>query len=280
MNPGTTIAVTVALSVGAAVMVTYLRMPEPPVEPESASETLHLEAEIEALRRELADLRAKAGTPLPGSTRVVVRDELDEALIEEILRRIDARAEPAPEVEEVDLAPYLRDLFSDALTHEEKQALWDKLRESGGLAAMVAALEARVAAEPQNPEAQHDLAQAYFQSMRGLSGPDAGAFGAKAAESLEAALELDENHFEARLDLAKHQYWAEMRGDSLQNLRKLIDQQAGRVAEPKHAAAYWWLGSVLMDRGDSDEALAIWQAGAALFPEHAGLQQRLATFDD
>lgn len=40
-----------------------------------------------------------------------------------------------------------------------------------------------------------------------------------------------------------------------------------------------WLGSLLMDRGEGAKAREVWLEGLALFPSHASLQGRLASFE-
>jgi hypothetical protein len=110
-------------------------------------------------------------------------------------------------------------------------------------------------------------------------GPEAGCWGAKGAAAFERALELDETNWDARYTLAQHFYYADMRGDSIRQLERLIEQQQGRPAEGKHANAFVLLGNLHMDAGHADDALAAWRAGLQRFPGNAALLERLRAYE-
>lgn len=96
---------------------------------------------------------------------------------------------------------------------------------------------------------------------------------------LEEALEIDPSHWTARFMLAaNHYHTPEFLGrtkDSIHHFELLVEQQAGRADEPRFATPYAMLGDLYTRTGRADEARAIWEAGAALFPDHEGLARRL-----
>ena len=207
----------------------------------------------------------------------------EEELERMVAAAVARRAEGLEDVERapgLDVAAVMRDLLDPNLGEEERDALWESLRNGGQLDAIVAEFERRVDAAPFDPVARTELGTAYHQKMASAaSGPEAGKWGAKGAAAFEQALELDETHWEARFKLAQHLYYADLRGDSTRHFETLLDQQKDRVHEPRHAQAYSWLGNLYMNGGDEAAALAVWRKGIALFPDDAWLADRIRTFD-
>jgi vitamin B12 transporter len=96
---------------------------------------------------------------------------------------------------------------------------------------------------------------------------------------LEEALQIDSTHWEARFTLAMHHYHTpEFLGrtpEAIRHLETLLRQQ-GDGAQPHFANTYLYLGDLYRRSGREPDAVAIWQRGAALFPQHAELRARAA----
>ena len=255
---------------------------------EVTTQLAELTRQQDELRATIASLRAElAERPRPGTQRSAVLDEaaIERAVVRVLEERGALTASPDETASTPDVPPpesfaaLVRGLFDPNLDDAERAEIWRELRELGLLDEAVAAFESRADAAPYDPTARTELAGAYFQKMLTESGPEAGRWGAKAADSLLEALELDDNLWEARFALAQHYSHAGLRGDSVSHLETLIAQDPGRVPEPAHAQAYLLLGNLHMDMGRRDEALGAWNAGLVRFPGDAGLLSRVSLFD-
>ena len=241
----------------------------------NADAGVELTERVAALEMELAELRLRSSSTTAasfGRTRTFVAE--------------DAAPGPGPvsdpdeERESFDVIATMRRLEDPLLTETEKAQLWREVREHGHVDAVLAELERRVQGAPYDADLHADLGLAYLNKMLTMeNGLDRGAWGERGATAFAEALEIDETNWDARFALAQHQWWADLRGDSIQNLELLVAQQKGRTHEPKHSQAYLWLGNIYMDRGKAVQARATWSSGLSLFPGDVELAERLAAFE-
>jgi tetratricopeptide (TPR) repeat protein len=150
----------------------------------------------------------------------------------------------------------------------------------GRLEDLVALFEARAAADPNNPDVQNDLGDAYIQQVQTMgSSPKAGMVAMRADQAFSKALELDPNHLDARRSKAiSLSFWPPMMGkqaESIQQFEILIEKQNGVPAEPDHVQAYLLLGNMHLQMGKIDEARTAWQTGLGRFPGNAELMRQL-----
>ena len=107
-----------------------------------------------------------------------------------------------------------------------------------------------------------------------------GALVGQANALLEEALQIDSTHWEARFSLAMNHFnTPEFLGrtpDAIRHLETLLRQQ-GDGAQPHFAQTYLFLGDLYRRTGRADEAAALWQRGAALFPADARFAEKLGT---
>ncbi|HEX6913034.1 MAG TPA: hypothetical protein VF142_21675 [Longimicrobium sp.] len=135
-----------------------------------------------------------------------------------------------------------------------------------------------LAAEPRGVEPRIRMANVRarceipFADMMG-----AGSLIAQANALLEEALQIDSTSWEARFTLAMHHYHTpEFLGrtpDAILHLEVLLRQQ-GEGTQPRFADTYLYLGELYRRAGREQDATAVWQRGAALFPGHAELRRR------
>jgi len=62
----------------------------------------------------------------------------------------------------------------------------------------------------------------------------------------------------------------------IQNFQTLIEQQEAQAPQPQFADTYAWLGEQYQKAGRADDARAVWQRGASLFPSDETLRSKLA----
>jgi len=143
-----------------------------------------------------------------------------------------------------------------------------------------AGFEAGQAARPDDPAPQVGLASVLLRCRIPFAPfMEQGAISARAGEILRAALELDPSHWEARYLLALNYYhnpeFLGLTGDAIREFETLLEQQGDRTDFPEMAGPYAWLGDLYLRVGRSEDARAVWERGAALFPSDERLAERL-----
>jgi vitamin B12 transporter len=142
------------------------------------------------------------------------------------------------------------------------------------------AFRAAVAAEPRNPEAHAGLGETLSRcGVPHASMTNIMALIEQSTESLETALRLDPQHWQARFVLALNHFnmpaFLNRTEAAIRELEMLRAQQGTRTDVPHFALTYLYLGDAYRRAGRAADARAIWSAGAALFPDHRALQQRV-----
>lgn len=172
-------------------------------------------------------------------------------------------------------------LVSPQATHEQKQATWKRLRESGKLDLAIRELEQRAANEPRLAEYPAALGQAFLQKCATIQDVrEQGILAMQADKVFDTALGLDPSNWEARFTKAVAlSYWPanlNKSGEVIQHFQTLIEQQETQAPQPQFAETYSWLGDQYAKAGRNDYARTVWERGAALFPNHEGLKNKLA----
>ena len=239
-----------------------------------------LEREQAALRSAL-DARLPVGTPASRTTAVSGAD-IDAAVARHLDEQAAARAEvvEAPEAAPDPQALFGR-LLDTTLDDGQRQALWDEARSAGLLDRVVALFEQRAQDNPSDPQAQVDLGAAYIQKIFEVGdGPAAGTWALKADQAYDAALALDERHWEARFNKAVAlSFWPPIFGkqaEAISQLQTLLEQQTGQPLQPQHVQAYLVLGNLYLQSGQLEKAQAVFAAGLQLFPGDAELLAKLS----
>lgn len=269
-------------------------------QPESApsADSTALRAEIRSLTEACGDLAREIGrreSTLTAPAPEVDDGEIDEAEIGAALARwraahpaeTHAAAELAANAsrrlapDEVDLASIpmdeiVRSLAGEGLTRLDRQALFQKLRETGRIDEYVAAVEALAAADPENPELQVALGNAYLQKLFGVgNSPEAGPLAYKSDAAFDRALEIDDHSWDARFTKAVSlSNWPAFLGrgpEAIEHFEILLQQQAEVPPRPQFALTYLFLGNMYQSAGKAEKALETWKAGLARFPDSEDL---------
>lgn len=173
-------------------------------------------------------------------------------------------------------------LISPHAGYQEKQAVWRQLMDSGKLDQALAELERRMAGDPQNAEYPAALGQGYLKKCaQSQDVREQGIYAMKADQVFEAALNLDPSNWDARFTKTiAMSYWpASMNKgqEVIAQFNTLIQQQDGQAPQPQFALPYAWLGDQYQKAGQTENAIQVWQRGAALYPDNAELKTKLAT---
>jgi tetratricopeptide (TPR) repeat protein len=171
-------------------------------------------------------------------------------------------------------------LVSKEASYQQKQEAWKQLRDSGQLDQAIAELEQRVASDPRSAENAAALGKAYLEKCGTIHDVrEQGILAMQADEVFDAALSLDPSNWDARFTKAvAMSYWPPTlnKGDEvIQHFQTLIEQQEAETPQPQFAGTYEWLGDQYQKAGRTDDARAVWQRGAALFPADEKLRARL-----
>jgi len=244
---------------------------------ELSSEQKHLSEALEELRTQVAMVEEAASRSLARRAESV--ESAQGAAIAAGASKPGA-AEPAA-VESSTVAEYVSSLFARGLGENDRQAIWKQIREAGVLDEVIAAVEARVEADPGNPDRHFELGSSYLQKIFEVgNGPEAGVWATKADKSFDAALEIDPQHWESRFSKAVSlTFWPPVFGKQTEAIRQfevLVGQQAqSGMTDPKYAQTHLLLGNMYQQSGNLEKAIASWEAGLAAFPGSEQLQAQL-----
>jgi tetratricopeptide (TPR) repeat protein len=167
----------------------------------------------------------------------------------------------------------------------QKWALIEQLQKAGQLDAVIAELQQRMAADPNNPEIATTLGEALLNKLKALkdAGGDYNAVGIlamQADQDFNAALKIDPQNWEAQfVKYSSMTYWPpnpEIDNQVVQNLSSLIDQQEKMPSQPDFAQTYLLLGNEYQKLGQPQQAIATWQLGAQKFPNDPALRNKIA----
>jgi tetratricopeptide (TPR) repeat protein len=175
-------------------------------------------------------------------------------------------------------------LLAGDLDYDAQQELWQKIREAKQTDAVIALFEERAAADPNNPDRQSELGQAYLAKIQEVSGgPLAGVWADKADKAFDQALALDERHVEARFMKAiSLSFWPPVfgkQGQAVKQFEILLEQQGNTAMGDWQSEAYLMLGNLHMQMGKPEQAKLVFQQGLSLFPQSAQLTEQLGLLD-
>jgi tetratricopeptide (TPR) repeat protein len=290
-------AAVISAAAGAGAALFVGRKAEPQAAPASSANVVEraafeaLVARNAALEKDLAALRTRVEMA-PSETRTSVSDDAVAAAVERWMRANAeqlASAAPAAVTEDAgaaarererSIADALAKLEDPALSDAARQRLWKELFQAGLGDQVLAELEARAERDPNDPNARCDLAQAYLQKLFNVPmGPEQGLWGTKADKAFDAALALDENHWEARFGKAVAlSNWPAFLGkqpEAIKHFEVLIQQQSRQAFQLHFVNTHLILGNMYMQAGQKDKALATWQTGAAQFPSNESLRKQI-----
>ena len=173
-------------------------------------------------------------------------------------------------------------LVSPQVSYQQKTAAWKQLREAGRLDQAIADLEQRTAADPRSADNPAALGHAYLEKCGTIQDVrEQGILAMQADKMFDTALNLDATNWEGRfMKAVAMSYWPPMlnKGEEvIQHFQTLIQQQETQTPQPQYAETYAWLGDQYQKASRTDDAKAVWQRGAALFPADEKLRTKLAS---
>lgn len=289
MNATASTVVSVLLASAAAVGVTVALQPE-----ETSTVTLDISelqqslAELQQANTELSEglkeLRrhaVSAATQNPGRVAAPeVSEDLIKAAVEAYMNQrggtpADAAAGAGESAKlAFDVKKDLEELLGTSFFQD--QDAWKRAFEAGKMDEVIAEIEALAAANPNDPQAQMNLANAYMAYLQ--MDNTKWQMSTKADQQFDKVLDLDENHWEARFTKAvSYTFWPKFLGknkSAIENFETLVKQQESMPAEDYQAQTYMYLGNLLADK-DPKRAREIWQKGMTRHPNSNELRELL-----
>lgn len=255
--------------------------------PPAAIEQVVADGDTAALRRELLAVKQRLALLESAAPR---QEVFDQTRIEEMIAKAlvagtgssavptAARSVPAGSPAAGAATARLLQELAQTPSGPQRDAIWQQLKELGGVDAAVTYFERVAAAQPQSADAQTDLGTAYIQKM--LQATDEAQrieLGQKVDAQFDRALALQPDHWEARFRKAVGlTYGPALSGRqdaAIAHFETLVSQQANQPATAQFAQTYVYLGRLYAQRGDMAKAQRIWQQGLALHPTDAELRQ-------
>ena len=291
MNPAAAVVLS-SFFLGVGGVTAYLTLAAPPAhQVEATSDSVartggdqDLAAAVRALQERFRDLEQQVAVAASGP-RTPAQVDAD-ALERAVAAYLEGREVPGPApATELDAAALeTPEQFFAALMELgalDSPELWKAIVEQGLEDEVLALYQAAADAAPNDPEAQLALGQALIGLTQQHAGSaTAGRYATLADAAFDAALEADPQHWDARYNKAVSlSFWPPIfgkQGAAIQQFETLVQQQSGMVPTPEHASTHLMLGNMYQQTGQMDKAVAAWQLGLQLFPDHADLAAQLA----
>jgi len=240
-----------------------------------------LSLEIEASRVSLGN--APARTSVGGVDTAVAR--WMEENLEQRLQAAQAFDADGASQKRARAARLVEDLILGEPTWEEQQRLWKELNEQGLLDLFVLEMEKQAAIDSSDPDLCNMLGETYLQKSFAMGvGPASIEWGEKADKAFDQALEVDDEHWEARFNKAVSlSNWPAFLGKSGEAIRQfeilVAQQETGTSPGGAYDQTYYFLGNMYQQIGESEKARVIWARGKALFPDSIPLIEQLTEQD-
>ncbi len=253
----------------------------PAVEPEQTelqSQMKGLAAEIKALREEVTALAMAPRmerSALPAAEPLADVTETAKSESE-----TTAQAEQGQKEQALEMADWFKQMKSGDLSFEQASALWEKAVKEGRAEELLALFQERADADPNNPDRQAELGDAFIQHLQHLTGPKVAQAGMAADKAFNRALELDDSHLNARRSKAiSLTFWPAIAGkrpEAIRQFETLIEKQMLVTPDASHTDAYLLLGNMHQQAGNLEKAREVWSQGLLRFPKAKGLAAQLA----
>ena len=172
-------------------------------------------------------------------------------------------------------------LLDPNFSGQNREELWDQLKEQGLLEEAISLLEQEVQNDPENLNLMNQLGDAYLQPIirGGVAGMDAGKWSMKADGIYDQVLAADSENWEARFSKAiSYSFWPPMFGkqpEAIRHFEILVGQQENQTSNPQFAQTHFLLGNLYEQQGNHDKAMEAWSVGYERFPEDAALRKQL-----
>ena len=156
-------------------------------------------------------------------------------------------------------------------------------RGTGLLDEMIADLEARVAAAPEDIDGRMELADTYIGKLMTISGPEQSLWGGRAEDQWRVVAGLDDGHWGAHHSLGTtYSYYPDVMGktgDAILHLERARDIQRHMDPAPEHLQTYLFLARMYEREGKKEAARDVLMEGLQYHTGNAELGAALSRLD-
>ena len=178
---------------------------------------------------------------------------------------------------DLDLEETLDILADREVSRSEKQKLWAAIGKAEQMDEAVAFFETRARENPDDPDAQFELGDAYIQKLLTVDDVEKMKWAQRADASFDAALAIDDHHWSSRFSKAMSYAFSPpvlgLGPRAIEQFEILRAQQEEGAPRKNHAQTYLLLGNLYANQGKAEKAREVWARGAEVFPEHQELGQ-------
>jgi hypothetical protein len=270
------VTVLVVLSVGVVggTMV-YLKQSKPDSAPGPAQPPpVEIRAHVPEPAAEVRTLPTVVPSATEPSRRTVEKVEKPESATREPASKLESLVPETPHARQVAV------LIAPETGYKDRLNLLRELKKSGELKAVIAELQQRASANPNDAGIHVAIGEALIARFPVQDYNERAILGLQIDQSFDTALKLDPANWEAQYSkaLALSAWPAEMNTGPqvIEQLSRLIDQQETMPAQSHFAKTYLLLGNQYRKAGQTDYAQATWRLGLAKFPNDAALRERIA----
>jgi len=285
MNAPALVVVTTVIATAAATAVTWLAKPGGaaalPTEPAATDAALAQRvAEVERrLQDVLARLDEQAPATAPARTTVgsgVSAAEV-EAAVAKYMAAHEAETNQPGKLTKPQALAQLAEIGGD---YDKIERVWAQVEASGIEAEVLAHFKALAEASPTDPHVQYLYGAYLLAGIEDEPMARQGEMAVAADAAFDRTLKLDDKHWAARfLKATSLSFWPKITGkhvEALKNFQVLADQQEQSPPQPYFAQTYVFLGNMLAEQGNREQARATYERGLRWFPDHAELKRQLA----
>jgi tetratricopeptide (TPR) repeat protein len=293
MKPSATLALSTLLAAATAGSVAWLvtavrQAPPAPSTADPGPALSRLEDRLQAVLTRLDALESRSEgaalterRPTPAIDEATIRDAVRAWLEQRAATGdLDLVSKGDERPADAQLDDLLAELATPDLSQADRESIWRRAAAAGLLDEMIERFEGRVASDPDDPDARADLGGAYLSAIEHLdTQAEKSDFAVKADAAFDAALAIDETHWDARfLKALSLSFWPAFLGrgpESVHHFEVLMEQQESSPRKPHFAQTYLYLGNMYAQAGDTDRAARVWQRGLREFPNDDSLRTRL-----
>jgi tetratricopeptide (TPR) repeat protein len=263
------------------------KSPEKQTQAAAPSELAGLREQLGALEKRLDSMQKETHLESSGGARLS-QSEIDAAVERALSERGLAAGSGAESKSalahgvpaKLDGHSAFAELTDPSLSWEDRRKKWSEIAKAGLLDEVLAQFEKLASDNPNDTKAQTALGNAYLNKLfNSPQGPEAGIWGGKADKAFDRALALDDHNWEARyvkaVSLSNWPAFLGKQPEAIANLETLVQQQSQGEVKPYYAQTYLILGNLYKQSGKNDQALAMWQQGAVLFPDNADILKQI-----
>lgn len=192
-----------------------------------------------------------------------------------------AEAPPEADAEPLDIKSALASLADPNIAYDDRWEILMQLSAAGLTDDVIAHYEQLAKERAGDPEVHTDLGEAYIAKLIGgtTNFMEQGTLSAKALKAYDKALELDPDHWRARVNKGASLYWSPpqlgRQGEALKELERAAGLQAKMEPQDGFSGTHLMIGNLYQQLGKPDEARAAWQRGLDRFPNDKDLRKQI-----